>query len=170
MKSPWFSAAVLIAAVFGSGWFSAGEGSDKKQEQKGSAEKPVLMCPVSGKPVSTTASIDYQGGKVYFCCEGCKPKFEADTAKYATKANYQLVASHQAKQVACPLSGKTVNPEISAKVAGVKVGFCCNICKSKLAKAAEDQQLELAFGSTAFEKAFKVKPKEKEKEESESSY
>jgi Cu+-exporting ATPase len=27
---------------------------------------------------------DYKGKRYYFCCAECKPKFDADPAKYAT--------------------------------------------------------------------------------------
>lgn len=119
------------------------------------AEKK-LLCPLSGEAVNKDASADYKGGKVYFCCDGCKAKFEADTAKYATKANEQLVASGQAKQTACPLTGGTCKAATAIDVDGNKVCFCCNNCKGKVTAAEKDKQLELVFGDKAFAKGFKV--------------
>ncbi len=40
-------------------------------------------------------------------------------------------------QVACPFSGKPVNPEAVSEIDGVKVGFCCNNCKGKFEKDPE---------------------------------
>ncbi len=36
-------------------------------------------CPMTGEPVDTAATTDYQGGKVAFCCNGCKGKWEKKT-------------------------------------------------------------------------------------------
>ena len=62
-------------------------------------------CPVSGKAAVEDKTVAYKGGKVYLCCGGCPAAFEKDTAKYATKANAQLIATGQATQTKCPLSG-----------------------------------------------------------------
>jgi len=46
------------------------------------------VCPVSGEPLGamgTPVRIEYEGTVVFFCCEKCKPKFEADPAKYMAK-------------------------------------------------------------------------------------
>jgi len=43
-------------------------------------------CPVSGKPASTEIFTEYESEKVYFCCEGCKTKFEKSPEKYSKKS------------------------------------------------------------------------------------
>ena len=52
--------------------------------------KPTYYInPVCGVPVDKNSPkhiIDYQGEKVYFCCDGCKVKFEAEPARYMIKA------------------------------------------------------------------------------------
>ena len=42
-------------------------------------------CPVMGKPINKEFYAEYKGQKVYFCCAGCKPKFDADPEKYIAK-------------------------------------------------------------------------------------
>lgn len=117
-------------------------------------------CPVAGtKAAKADQSADYRGAKVYFCCGGCPGAFAKDKAKYATKANHQLVQTGQAKQEKCPLSGGDLNKDATADVAGVKVTFCCNNCKGKVEKAEGDAKLELAFADAAFDKGFKVEKK-----------
>jgi YHS domain-containing protein len=103
---------------------------------------------------------DYKGGKVYFCCDGCKGKFTSDPAKYAVSANGQLVATGQAKQVKCPLAGKPCNKDKFVEVKGIKVYFCCDGCKGKVAAAKGDEQAALVFSDDAFSKGFEV-PKKK---------
>jgi YHS domain-containing protein len=116
-----------------------------------------IKCPVSGRPVKAGTEVAYKGGDVLFCCQNCPKAFQTDTAKFATKANQQLVATEQAKQVKCPLTGKAINPATAISVAGTDVAFCCNNCKGKVAAAQGAPQAELVFGDKAFDKAFEVK-------------
>ena len=116
--------------------------------QADSKPGPDVKCPVSGKAVNPEATVDYNGGKVYFCCNNCPKVFSANTDKYAAKANHQLVQTGQLKQIACPLTGKPVNPATETDVQGVKVSFCCNNCKGKVAAASGEQQLQIVFGNT----------------------
>lgn len=101
-------------------------------------------------------SVEYKGGKVFFCCMNCPKAFAKDTAKFATSANKQLVATGQAKQVACPYSGKDVAEGTTVKVGGVDVGFCCMNCKGKTEKANADEAVEMVFNDKSFDKGFKV--------------
>jgi len=113
--------------------------ADKAEESKYQAK-----CPVSGAPAKADKTADFNGGKVQFCCEKCPEAFKADTKKYAAKAALQMVGTGAMKQVACPYSGKAVNPESIVEIDGVKVGFCCNNCKGKTEKA--EDKVALAFG------------------------
>lgn len=115
-----------------------------------------LKCPVSGKAVNAEKFSDYNGGKVYFCCDNCKGKFDKDSAAFTAKANAQLVASGQFAQKACPLSGGKTKEGTEVEVAGVKVAFCCPNCQGKVSKAAADDQLKLVFAD-GFAKGFAKK-------------
>jgi Cu+-exporting ATPase len=46
--------------------------------------KPLATDPVCGMTVdpAKAASVDHEGTKVYFCCQGCVTKFQADPARY----------------------------------------------------------------------------------------
>lgn len=110
-------------------------------------------CVVTGEPVNQSVSADYKDGKIYFCCPSCIPTFKKDTAKYATKANHQLVLTGQAKQTSCPISGEPISMDKFVEVNGAKVYFCCDKCKNKVAKAGDDEQMNLAFGDAAWKKA-----------------
>lgn len=114
-------------------------------------------CPVSGAPAKQDKTAEYKGAKVYFCCENCPKAFAKDTAKFAVKANKQLVSTGQAVQVKCPLSGGKLNPDASVEVGGTKVTFCCNNCKGKVSEATGDAQAELVFSDAAFAKGYEVK-------------
>ena len=114
-------------------------------------KKAELKCPVSGATAKTENSRDFNGGKVYFCCDKCPASFDAK--KHGTKANAQLVATGQAKQAKCPISGAKLNPDTAITVAGAKVAFCCEKCQGKVKDATGDDQIALVFGEEAFKKA-----------------
>jgi YHS domain-containing protein len=116
-------------------------------------------CPVAKKPAKEDKTAEYRGAKVYFCCGNCPTAFKKDTAKYAARANMQLVETHQAEQVKCPFSGEAVNKDTKIKVGGAEVAFCCNNCKGKAEKATGDEQIEMVWGDKAFDKGFKVTAK-----------
>ncbi len=42
-------------------------------------------CPVSGKKIDPSKSVEYKGKKVYFCCGKCPDAFNQDPAKYTAK-------------------------------------------------------------------------------------
>jgi YHS domain-containing protein len=52
-------------------------------KNKLSAEQKT--CPIMGNPINKELYAEYKGKKVYFCCPGCKPKFEGDPEKYVAK-------------------------------------------------------------------------------------
>ncbi len=122
------------------------------------ADSPALKCPVSGKAVDATKTVDFNGGKVAFCCENCPKAFTAAPAKFTAKANLQLVQSKQLKQAKCPLTARDVAADKSVDVEGVKVGLCCGNCLKKAQGASGDALITLLFGNPkagAFEPASK---------------
>ena len=141
---------VLVCAVLAIGFMVC------QAEEKA---KFKATCPVGNKDALEDKTADYKGAKVYFCCGNCSAAFAKDTAKFAAKANQQLVATGQATQVKCPLTGGKLNPDAHTEIGGVKVGFCCNNCKAKVEEAKGDAQVDLAFKDEAFSKGFEVKKK-----------
>lgn len=129
---------------------------------EGKIDLEKIKCVVAAsKPASPDKMVEFEKGKVFFCCDGCKGKFEKDKEKFASKGHHQLVATKQYKQKACPMSGGDVDPEKTTKVAGVEVAFCCGGCLGKVEAAEGDEaKIELAFGGKAFEKGFELVKKE----------
>ena len=46
---------------------------------------PQETCPVMGGKINTEIYADYEGKRVYFCCEACIPTFKEDPEKYLAK-------------------------------------------------------------------------------------
>ncbi len=114
-------------------------------------------CPVAkGKGVNPAQSVEYQGGKVFFCCGNCKAAFEKDPAKFAAKANHQLVATKQATQKSCPLTGGKMNDSRTVTVNKVDVSLCCGNCQKKVTDQTAEEQINTLFSAASFKKGFKV--------------
>ena len=150
-----FVASLAVVGLLATATVWAAEKAEIKWE-----DIKCVMAPT--KAANQEKFSEYKEGKVYFCCDGCKGKFDKDKDKFATQANHQLVATKQYKQKACPLSGGDVNPEKTVKVNGVEVGFCCGNCQGKVAAAEGAEQLKLVFGDDAFKKGFEKPKKEGE--------
>ncbi|MFM7412171.1 MAG: hypothetical protein ACKO6E_03005 [Planctomycetota bacterium] len=116
-------------------------------------EAKDAACPVSGHGCDPGASADFDGGKVYFCCEKCIGAFEGETTKFAAKAHQQMVTTGQLVQKGCPFSGNPVKPGTQISIGDAEVGFCCPGCKSKVEKASPEDQVAMVFGK--IEKGFK---------------
>jgi YHS domain-containing protein len=55
----------------------------KKIEDDGVLLESVQKkCPVMGDKIDKKEYIDYKGRRVYFCCAGCKEKFNKEPEKY----------------------------------------------------------------------------------------
>jgi hypothetical protein len=100
--------------------------------------------------------VAFKGGKVFFCCDNC-PKAFAEKVKtdqlVAAKGNHQLIATKQAQQEKCPLTGRDINTTRTVTVAGAKIAFCCENCQGNASKMEGDDQLAKLFGDEAFKKA-----------------
>lgn len=133
-----------------------------------------IKCANNGKAAAKDvegSSIDYKGGKIYFCCANCPKAFTAKVidaekpdALLAARGNAQLVATKQAKQEKCVFTGGPLKTKLT--VDGATVQFCCDNCKGKAEKLEGDEQLIALFGDAAFEKGgFKVGDDEKKDKE-----
>lgn len=142
-----------VAAVCGLGLATVFAADDIKLE----GVKCIVVIKNDAKMDKTR---EFKGGKVFFCCDNCPKKFDADKTKFETRANHQLVATEQAKQHKCPLTGKELNKDTEITIDGAKLQFCCDMCKAKVEKAEGDKKLDLVFSEEAWKKGdFKVEKK-----------
>lgn len=137
--------------------------ADEPQQGKTEISLENIKCVMNPKGgAKAETGVAYKEGKVFFCCNNCAGKFDAE--KNAVAANRQLVATKQYTQVACPLSGGKCNAEQKVKVDGCEICFCCPNCKGKVEKAEGAAQAELLFSEKAFAKAFKPTKQDEKKE------
>ncbi len=56
-----------------------------EESKEAAAMIEQTICPVMAGPINKGIFAEYKGKKVYFCCAGCKEKFEAEPEKYIAK-------------------------------------------------------------------------------------
>jgi len=98
------------------------------------------VCPVTGSEfgaMGDPVAIIHEGREIKFCCAGCKPKFEADPAKYIAKVDEMMIAQQKANYPldTCLVSGQKLDSkggQIDMIVNNRHVALCCAGCKAKI--------------------------------------
>jgi YHS domain-containing protein len=62
------------------------------------APKPQTVCPVLGGNINKQIYVDYQGKRIYFCCEGCDKEFRKNPEKYLKKMEEQGIIPEQSPE------------------------------------------------------------------------
>ena len=93
-----------------------------------SLPKTQVNCPVTRKPVDQDISIKHQGLELYFCCDGCIPKYKEEPKKYKA-----TLADSYTFQTECPVRGGDIDPKVFVVGLsnGQKVFFCCVGCDKR---------------------------------------
>ncbi len=60
--------------------------------------KSQTTCPVLGGNIDKNVYVDYQGKRIYFCCQGCDNEFMKDPEKYMKKLQDEGVTPETAPQ------------------------------------------------------------------------
>jgi YHS domain-containing protein len=65
-------------------------GKNSHSRAVASSRTAVLICPVTGDKIASVKDAvgqsTYQGKTYYFCCAGCKPRFDKDPASFVKNA------------------------------------------------------------------------------------
>ncbi len=87
------------------------------------AKDPV--CGMTVDPATAKHKTEHAGATHYFCCAGCRTKFEADPAKYLAKA------ASKATDPVCGMSVDMATAKHKAEHAGQTHYFCSAGCRTK---------------------------------------
>lgn len=91
------------------------------------------LCPVMENPVNKDIYSDFQGYRVFFCCEGCRAPFEKEPERYLKKMKAKGITPMKLKKQAhCPVSGQAIKADSYVDVNGKRVYVCCDGCKIKV--------------------------------------
>ena len=123
---------------------------EKMEKKAGSTTESVKgsqkLCPIKGKAIDDDDYVDFQGQRVYLCCQGCKKKFKADPEAQFSKMKERGEVADSIQTV-CPVSGDALkNHNVFVELAGRKIYFCCKDC-------IEDFNKDPAKALKALEKA-----------------
>ncbi len=77
MRKAFFMGSICLALMLSLVLVGCG-GGDEGSIKPG----PQAVCPVMGDKIDKQFYVDYEGKRVYLCCDSCPKKFEADPAKY----------------------------------------------------------------------------------------
>jgi Cu+-exporting ATPase len=100
------------------------EGQEHAEHAEQATDTGAVKCAVMGheiKDVTKAPKSEYNGKTYYFCCEGCKEKFDKEPEKYAKKD----------EKVICPVMGNEVKDLEKApkyEYEGKTYYFCCPGC------------------------------------------
>ena len=97
------------------------------------------VCPVMGGEFTIkdgTEFSKFDGQYYFFCCAGCKPKFDKDSKKYLKAIPKKLIGAEKV----CPVMGgkhKVSDKTEFSYYKGQVYTFCCAGCKPKFDKNPE---------------------------------
>lgn len=120
-----------LALSAGPAWAQdEGDHPHKAKADKPSAAKLPGCVVMDDEPVSFAVRELTDEGPVYFCCDECRGKYQANPGKYAGQATAQREALRKLPRVqsTCPISGKPVDKKTFIDQDGQKVYFCCDKC------------------------------------------
>jgi len=92
------------------------------------AKDPV--CGMTVDPATAKHSAAHAGSTYYFCCAGCRTKFEADPERYLAKAAAPVSAA-KARDPVCGMSVDPATAKHRVEHAGQTFYFCSPGCRTK---------------------------------------
>jgi P-type Cu+ transporter len=89
-----------------------------------------LVCGMTVDPATAKHSAAHAGSTYYFCCAGCRTKFEADPERYLAKAAAPVSAA-KARDPVCGMSVDPATAKHRVEHAGQTFYFCSPGCRTK---------------------------------------
>jgi len=135
---------MLIVLLVSVSFASGGKGEHKNKGKQGNASVispgSQKTCPVSvsvgGTPVRRDSWVDYEGKRVYLCCDGCASAFNKDPERYVKKLEDMgeevAVLASVTSQKTCPVMGGAVNKDLYVDKDGQRIYICCEGCRAQL--------------------------------------
>ena len=99
-KTGWSIAAAMLVAAGGAMSAFAGDEAATAMPSTTNVAKQQTMCPVMGGAVNKRFFADYQGKRVYFCCNACPAQFKKDPLKHVKKLEAEGITLEKTPQAA----------------------------------------------------------------------
>ena len=102
-KTGWIvTVAVAVLVTGGAVSGIAGDEAPRPVPAATNVVKHQTMCPVMGGAVNKKFFVDYQGKRVYFCCNDCPATFKKDPVKYIKKMEAEGTTLDKTPQTTTP--------------------------------------------------------------------
>ncbi len=128
------SLALIAVPAFGAQACGGAQKVENRPVVQAEALPAEAICPVMGKKFAPTAQSDktvYQGKTLYFCCGGCKEKFEKNPSAYI-RPDGSLIAAD-----AAPTAPSAPVAVVPAPAAALPVAATATVADAPAAKAGE---------------------------------
>jgi YHS domain-containing protein len=121
------------------------------------AGKECCKAGAANKELDFKITADHNGAKIYFACEACKTKFLQSPEKYIASANYQLAVTWQARQVFCPVTGKSIREGVPCDVEGINIIVANEEIKKVIDGLSPEAKVAHVFSQSTFLDSFAVR-------------
>ena len=126
---------MFCGVLWASGSHKHAENKKKKTDPKSFHKKGTQkVCPIRKEKIDYEAYVDYQGQRIYFCCQMCDMKFLKNTDKYFSEMKKRGEVTENLQKY-CPVSGdKLEDHNAYVTLPGRKVFLCCKKCAKSFKK------------------------------------
>ena len=87
-----------IGVVLAIALFLAGSGLAEHGGHEALPEGSQMTCPVGGMAIDKEVFVDYQGARVYFCCDMCPKEFMKNPDRYLKEMEEKGIIQEKAPQ------------------------------------------------------------------------
>jgi YHS domain-containing protein len=118
---------------------------------------PQTTCPVMNSPIDKKQYVDFDGKRIYICCEGCRAQVENDPATYIKKLesmgqSVEIIAVNKdaaaeqklSPQKTCPVMGNRVDKNLYVDYKGNRIYVCCPACVHQVKRDPDKYLKKLA--------------------------
>lgn len=101
-RTAWIVMAAGLVAASGAVRGHAGEETTPSAPATTNAVKHQTICPVLGEAINKDLFVDYQGKRIYVCCNMCVQSVKADPEKYIRKMEAEGITLDKTPEAATP--------------------------------------------------------------------
>ncbi len=111
---------------------------DTTASSKDAVKKEQTLCPLMDKEIDKESYADYEGKRIYLCCDGCLARFKSNPQKAIKKLEDQGITVADTDEVttqkSCPINGDSIDKNYFGDHDFKRIFFCSDKCKKKFKK------------------------------------
>ncbi len=111
---------------------------DTTASSEDAVKKEQTLCPLADNKIDKESFADYEGKRVYLCCDGCLARFKNNPQKAIEKLEERGVTVAMSAEVttqkSCPINGNSIDKTLFADHDFKRLFFCSEKCRKKFKK------------------------------------